>query len=390
MTHNPSIVLTEDLLARCRARAANHDRDNTFFNEDLAELSEAGYLRMAVPRKLGGLGLPMELAHAETRRLARYAPATALALNMHVYWTGMAADLRRAGDRSLEWLLEEAIQGEIFAAGHGEIGNDLPVLMSTSRAEPVPGGYRVSGHKIFGSLAPVWTRLGVHALDASEPQNPRIVHLFVPRDSAGLTVKRTWDTLGMRATQSDDTVMEDVFVPEHYVSRHVPPGEMDAFVLGIFAWGLLGFASVYLGIAERAMELTVAGLHRKRALGVSRSLAYHPHAQHTVARMSLALEAMIPHWEKTLRDWSQEVDHGPRWPALIAATKHHCVTGCWEVVDQAMDLSGGGGMFRGNEMERLFRDARCGRFHPANSALAHEIIGKTALGIDMGEQPRWG
>ena len=55
-----------------------------------------------------------------------------------------------------------------------------------------------------------------------------------------------------------------------------------------------------------------------------------------------------------------------------------------------MDVSGGTGMFRGNELERLFRDARCGRFHPANTFLTHEIVAKTALGIDLGEQPRWG
>ena len=37
-------------------------------------------------------------------------------------------------------------------------------------------------------------------------------------------------------------------------------------------------------------------------------------------------------------------------------------------------------------VERLFRDARCGRFHPANSMLVHEIVAKTALGIDLGVQ----
>jgi hypothetical protein len=36
------------------------------------------------------------------------------------------------------------------------------------------------------------------------------------------------------------------------------------------------------------------------------------------------------------------------------------------------------------------RDARCGRFHPANSFLVHELVAKTALGIDLGEQRRWG
>ena len=56
----------------------------------------------------------------------------------------------------------------------------------------------------------------------------------------------------------------------------------------------------------------------------------------------------------------------------------------------AMNASGGSGMFRGTELERLFRDARCDRFHPANSNLTHEVVAKTALGIDLGEQPRWG
>ena len=60
------------------------------------------------------------------------------------------------------------------------------------------------------------------------------------------------------------------------------------------------------------------------------------------------------------------------------------------MVDRALTLSGGTGMFKTNELERLYRDVRCGGFHPANSLLAHEIIGKIALGIDLGEQPRWG
>ena len=62
----------------------------------------------------------------------------------------------------------------------------------------------------------------------------------------------------------------------------------------------------------------------------------------------------------------------------------------WRIVDTAMEISGGFGMFKKNELERLFRDARAGRFHPANAALAHEIIGKLTLGINPDEQPRWG
>jgi hypothetical protein len=47
-------------------------------------------------------------------------------------------------------------------------------------------------------------------------------------------------------------------------------------------------------------------------------------------------------------------------------------------------------MFKKSELERLFRDARAGRFHPANSSLTHELVAKMTLGIDPDEQPRWG
>jgi alkylation response protein AidB-like acyl-CoA dehydrogenase len=39
-------------------------------------------------------------------------------------------------------------------------------------------------------------------------------------------------------------------------------------------------------------------------------------------------------------------------------------------------------------LERLYRDVRCGGFHPANGAIAHEIVAKTALGL-LGESARW-
>jgi DNA-binding CsgD family transcriptional regulator len=64
-----------------------------------------------------------------------------------------ALTLREAGDPSLEWLLRESVAGEVFAAGHAEVGNNLPVLLSTARAEPVEGGYRFWSHKMFGGRA---------------------------------------------------------------------------------------------------------------------------------------------------------------------------------------------------------------------------------------------
>jgi alkylation response protein AidB-like acyl-CoA dehydrogenase len=388
--HTDVAVLTDDMLHRFAGRCAGYDRDNRFFQEDFDELKAAGYLTMAVPRELGGRGLTLAQCGREQRRLAYHAPATALGINMHVYWVGVFADLWRQGDRSLEPLLHEAMAGEVFSAGHSERGNDIPVLLSTSTAERVDGGFRISGHKMFGSLAPVQTRYGLHAMWADAEGGPKIVHAFMPRDTAGYRIKETWDTMGMRATRSDDVILDGAFVPDRYIARIVPAGGADGFVLGVFAWALLGFANVYYGVAQRAIDLALPAIKGKTALAVSRSMAYHPEIQHAVAEMMLAFDPIGPHLERVAEDWSNGVDHGATWPSKIVSAKHHAVEAAWKIVDLAMDVSGGAGMFRGNELERLFRDARCGRFHPANTFLAHEIVAKTALGIDLGEQPRWG
>ncbi|MBN9561453.1 MAG: acyl-CoA/acyl-ACP dehydrogenase [Alphaproteobacteria bacterium] len=383
-------VLSDETLSRFAGRCNGYDRDNRFFDEDFADLRAAGYLALTVPEAFGGRGLDLAQLCREQRRLAYYAPATALGTHMHLFWLGVAADLWRRGDKSLEWMLREAAAGEVFASGHAERGNDLPVLLSTSKADRVSGGFRFSGHKMFGSLAPVWTRYGIHALWADAEGGPKIVHGFLPRDAEGYRIVETWDTLGMRATRSDDVRLEGAFIPDKYIARIVPAGAVDDFLLAMYAWGDIGWANIYCGMAKRAIDLAVSGARSKTSLAVSRSMAYHPEIQHAVAQMALTYDPIIPHLEQVAKDWSAGVDHGAAWPARIVSAKHHAVEACWRIADLAMEVSGGAGMFRNNELERLFRDARCGRFHPANAALVHEIVGKTTLGVGLDEQPRWG
>jgi alkylation response protein AidB-like acyl-CoA dehydrogenase len=106
--------------------------------------------------------------------------------------------------------------------------------------------------------------------------------------------------------------------------------------------------------------------------------------------MRIALETVDALLERTASEWSSGVDHGMDWVVKIVATKHEVVRRSFDVVDRALDLSGGAGIFKRNRVEQLFRDSRLGRIHPANDLLTHELIGKLALGIDPDAQPRWG
>jgi alkylation response protein AidB-like acyl-CoA dehydrogenase len=385
-------VLTDEMLARFDARAPEYDRDNRFFHEDFEDLRASGYLKIAVPVEYGGYGLGLDEVVRLQRRLAYFAPATAVAVNMHVYWTGLVADLVRQGDPTLEWILREAGEGRIFAAGHGETGNDLPVLFSSAQAARVDGGWEITGHKIFGSLSPVWDYLGVHAMDASDPEHPQVVHAFLPRDTPRYRIEDTWDTLGMRATASQDTILDRTFVADEHIALVCPAGFAGAgpFQVGIFAWALLGFGAVYSGIARRAYDMTVEAMHRRTSLALTRSMAYHPEVQHYVAEMRINLEQADAMLERTASDWANGVDHGMDWPVKIVATKYAVVNRSFEVVDRALDLSGGSGIFKRSRLEQLFRDSRLGRIHPANLMLTHELVGKLSLGLDPDELPRWG
>jgi alkylation response protein AidB-like acyl-CoA dehydrogenase len=386
-------ILSGELLDRCARRAPVYDRENRFFLEDFDELREAKYLLAAVPKEFGGLGLTLlEICH-EQRRLARRSAPTALAINMHLGATGIAADLWRKGDSSQAWVLEEAARGAIIAYGYSESGNDLEVIYAAGKAERVDGGYRFYGHKHFSSLTPVWDWLKIYGLDTANPDDPSIVHGVIARDAAGYRIVETWDTLGMRATASHDTVIEGAFVPDRHVLRVTKPGfaGADEFILTIFGRFEPMFANIYIGIAERARDLAIERIKSKRSVAqMTRSMAYHPGVQQAIADIVIEVEGIIAHADRIAEDWTNGVDHGDMWPAKLVAAKYHCVEGAFRAVDLAMDVSGGRAMFTGDELERLYRDARCGRFHPANAMTVHEVVGKSALGV-LGEAgPRWG
>ena len=112
--------------------------------------------------------------------------------------------------------------------------------------------------------------------------------------------------------------------------------------------------------------------------------------RHYVAEMRMNLELIDAYLERTAADWAAGVDYGMDWPVKLIATKYTVARRAFEVVDRALDLSGGAGIFKHSRLEQLFRDARLGRIHPANEMLAHELVGKLSLGLNPDDPQRWG
>jgi alkylation response protein AidB-like acyl-CoA dehydrogenase len=360
--------LSPELLERIRSRAARYDADNVFFDEDLEELRQAGYL---APRSL------LETAR-DQRLLAAFAPATALGINMHLVWTGVARVLSERGDHSLDWVLEDAAAGELFAFGNSEAGNDLVLWDAITKAEPTgDGGFAFTGTKIFTSLSPAWTRLGIFGRNGDE-----LVHGFITRDTPGWRTIEDWDTLGMRATQSNSTVLNGAIVPKERIARILPVGpNADPFIFGIFSNFLLLIGSVYAGIADRALELAVEAVSKRTSMkNEGKPYSQDPDIRWRVADAALALDSLRPSLESLAADVDELVNHGADWFRYLTGAKHRATETARYVVDQAMRLAGGNGYRANTELARLQRDVLAGIYHPSDTESVHSTVATNLLG----------
>ncbi|GAA1488497.1 acyl-CoA dehydrogenase family protein [Brachybacterium sacelli] len=388
---DPEVFLPGRLLRALRERAVLHDRENTFPTADLEDLRERGYLRLLVPTELGGLGASLLEASRIQRRLAQAAPATALAMNMHLVVTGAALHAHRLGEQSVRTVLEDAAAGSLFAFGISEAGNDAMLFDSATSAEVEDdGGYRVDGTKIFTSLAPVWDRLVVHGRVAVPSEaDPRLVFGVLERTEDVETLD-DWDTHGMRASQSRTTRLHRARIEPGRVLTQTPVGpNPDPFVMGVFGTFELLIASVYTGIAERAITVGVDIATTRRSLTQGIVHADDPATRRRLAAAAINVDGAVLQVEKLLADLDALglgesgtgiTDHGAHWFLHFSGVKARSTETALAAVDQVLRASGGSQFFRRSELERLSRDVRAGMYHPSDDESVHTSYAKMLLG----------
>lgn len=372
--------LPDARLARLRKRAATYDRANRFCTQDLAELRRAGYLTMLVPARWGGADVSINQAARLQQRLAGAAPATALAINMHLLCLAMVRVMVERGDESLAYVFAEAMAGELFALGVSEPANDWVLQGSTTTAVPqADGGYRLSGVKIFTSLGPAWTRLLVHGLDASHAGKPRLVYGFIERTRA-VTRAGKWDVLGMRATQSYVTVLKRARLRAERVARRIRPGRTpDLLTFAITANFQLLIGSVYAGVAQRALALAVDALKQRRSARHGTTLDQVPEYRVRVADALRDFEPVLAELDLCTRDLDEGVDHGRAWPLKLVSARLNASTAARRMVELAMGCAGGASYARDSELARLHRDATASLFHPPGADAARAMYAAALL-----------
>ncbi len=384
------IALAASLGPRFAERATRHDREASFPLENFADLRAAGLLGICVPQAYGGLGADFATYVLVSAEIGRWCGATALSFNMHVcscLWSGLIADAldmsteQRADHERIRAQHYRRIveQGQVYAQPFSEGGAAAAGAAPWGTvARRVDGGYRISGRKIFASLAGAADWYGV----LCTLERPSAIgsmrdsmYLAVPAGAAGLTIDGDWDPLGMRATVSRNLRFDDVFVPDE--ARLMPEGLYHQAALR-FPHMFTTLSPTYMGIAQAAYDFTVRYL-RAELPGMPKVLRrMYPTKQHAVAEMRIKLEATRALFLQNARDARIDPDKDTRMRLLAAH---------YTIMENANDLArlairtcGGQSMLKSLPLERLYRDSRCGSLMlPWTAELCVDRLGRECL-----------
>ncbi|MEP9367165.1 acyl-CoA dehydrogenase family protein [Xanthobacter sp. VNH20] len=360
------------------AHAAESDRQGRFSRENIAALHANRLLALAVPREFGGRDVSLHEAVAVVRAIGAGDPSTALVLLMQMLH-------HRAIAKGGTWPAH--IRARVFEAAvkDGALINALrvePALGSPVRgglpatvARRVPEGWRISGRKLYSTGSPA-LRWGI-VWGATDEEKPRVGEFLVPLDAPGVSIVPTWDHLGLRASGSDDVVLEDVLIPaDHAVDLRRPEDWVVADV-GRNAWLPLMLAGMYDGVAQAARDWLVGFLKARTPSNIARPLSSVPRIQAVVGEIEALLQAndaLLEH-VPALLDSGGPAAAGVN-PELV---KYTVTTNAIAAVEKALGTTGNHGLTRVNPLERHYRDVLCSRVHQPQNDLILEGGGRRVL-----------
>lgn len=357
------------------------ERERRVARPVIAAMRSAGLFRLLTPRSLGGLEVePLAFAHT-VEEVARVDSAAAWALcnpNSLAWWCG------RLPDRGVD---------EIYAAGADTI--IAAAFHPPVQAIPTAGGYRLSGRRPLASGIhdASWLMLTALVMDGERPStrdgSPDVVAAFMP--ARDVEIIDTWDTLGMRGTDSNDVAVEDLFVPASLTYPLRPDAPWNAryqgplYRMSTMAEVTLIGVPVFLGIARQAIDEFRQMAQGKTPFGSSRLLRDRPAAQAGLARAEALLRAGRGLFHQTVSDdWKRACAGEPhtleqKADALLAGV--HAVDCAVKAVDSVYALAGTTGIYTRNRLERHFRDVHTLRHHGFICESRYETVGQVYLGV---------
>jgi alkylation response protein AidB-like acyl-CoA dehydrogenase len=347
----------------------------------IAALRDAGFYRMLLPRSLGGLEVDPVTCSLVVEEIARADSAAA--------WT------LQAGNTGAWWSARLPAEGveEIYGANPSVL--QAAAFHPPQRAVEVPGGFRITGR---GPLASTihdaeWLFLSAVVMDGDQPrlnEGMPVMIAFVIRAQEA-RIEDTWRSLGMRGTDSNDVIMDDVFVPASRTFPLMPMFEPNPYFSGPL-YRFPGMAAVIMVIAPVALAVGRGAVdefrelaRRKAAFGFTAPLSQRAPVQGNLARAEGMLRAArLLYFDTLAAVWRTVLAGEPatlEQKADLALAGAHAANTAAMVAGMMHQLAGTTGIYERSPLERHFRDANTLKHHGFMSENRFEAVGQVYLGV---------
>ena len=336
------------------------------------KLAQMGVLALGAPENLGGAGDVRDQV-AAVEELA--AGPTSMAAFVILQFMAIQV-LRQEEDSEALRVLRELIAGDCkvsFAMSEPGGGTDVARAMKT-RAEAVPGGYRIRGQKLWITAASLadWVLLLARSADYESSPVDGVTLFLLPAGADGLRV-RDIGTFGLHSVPTCEVFLDDVFAPSEAVLGE--PGRGFRQVFGTLNRERLNSAAAALGVARAAHAYSVDYAGQRQAFG--RPIGAFQSLQHRLAEGAVALENA-----RSLVVRAAEIEAGGgRADVLATMAKLVASDAASRVTQDGMQILAGAGFSREYPMQRWFRDVRLWNFAPVSDEMARNYLGERLLGL---------
>ena len=311
--------------------------------------ADAGVMRLVLPTAYGGLGLKVLPAVRALHRLGEGCRDNGMLLALNGQLWAMQMSIMEFGDEAQKssWLPGLADGSILCAHAVTEPGSGSDISAIRSRAEPVAGGYRLNGEKVWVGMGPAADVAQVFAVTNPDHGAWGLSTFLVELDRPGVVHDEIFDKAGHRTVPAGRMTFSNVELPESALLGREGAG--NSIFNRSIDWERRFIFASHVGAMKRQLDETVAFAQQRAPGGVP--IATHQSVGNRLADMQLRYETSRMLIERA----AQEIDDGVVNRMTAPLVKLHVAEALLANAEDALRIRGGAGYLTG-ETERMLRD----------------------------------
>lgn len=367
-----SDLIKEFALNEVKPLAKEIDEEERFPIETVRKMAECGLMGINVPAAYGGANGDMFMYISAVEELSKVCGTTGVVLSAHTSLC-ITPILEFGTEDQKQRYIPRLASGEFigaFGLTEPNAGTDASYQQTT--ATKVEGGYILNGTKIFITNAGYANVYVIFAMTDKSLGTKGITGFIVESTFDGFRVGKKEEKMGIRGSSTCELIFTNCFVPEANVLGKI--GEGFKIAMKTLDGGRIGIAAQALGIAEGALEETVAYVKERKQFG--RSISAFQHTQFTLADLKTKVEAaklLVYQAAEKKQNKAKDLSVAAAMAKLFAAEV------AMEVTTKCVQLHGGYGYTREYPVERMMRDAKITEIYEGTSEVQRMVISGALL-----------